>query len=242
MQYCQLVLLVSFFACPLPTKSEIKPVLLNKFELAHAGFSSLFRTFTLNSTSWSLVVSCFNAFPGTTDYVYSVPNVESQLTTKITPSLITNKITWPNGVVAADALVEYSMIVPSGFLVPGKTNGNLYYISKTGPIALVPNDRTNWFYHDADFKDMDGDGYIDIVTGRANVPVIGAPTTELIWLKNPGNVTITGTWELNYLLREGGPDIQVQFVKVDSLNVYSIDSSKYFKFIPFNFIVLGSVC
>jgi hypothetical protein len=218
-QFGKLILLVTIFVCPLLTKSEVKPVLINKFELPYAGFSSIVRSWTLNTTTWNLVISCFNPIPTTTDHVYIFLNVQWQLTTQIKPELVTDQITWPNGIVPADELVEYSIIVPSGFLVPGKSNGNLYYISKPGPIALVPNDKTNWFYHDADFKDMDGDGHVDIVAGRANVPIIGAPTTQLIWLKNPGNDTITGPWKLNYLLSDGGPDIQVQFARVDSLQV-----------------------
>ena len=224
MQLLHLVLFVSAFICPLRILGEIKPVLLNKFELPHAGFSTLLRTWTLNSTSWALVISCFNAIPTTKDYVYTVPNIEWQLTTQITPILVTDKITWPNGVVSASDLVSFSMIVPSGFLVPGKTNGNLYFIPSAGalasePLALVPSDGTNWFYHDADFKDMDADGYVDIVTGRANVPIIGEATTQLIWLKNPGNTTINAPWKLNYLITKGGPDIQVEFATVDSLQV-----------------------
>ncbi len=219
MHFYQLILLVNTFVGPLLTKSEITPVLINKFELDHPGFTTLLRSWTLNFTSWDLAISCFNAIPDTTDHVYIVKNIEWQLTTTITPTLVTNQITWPNRVVAADQLVEYTMIVPSGFLVPGKTNGNLYYINKTEPTALVPNDKTNWFYHDADFKDMDGDGHIDIVAGRANIPIPGNPRTQLIWLKNPGNTTIHGPWKLNYLLGNDGPDIQVQFAYVDSLEV-----------------------
>jgi hypothetical protein len=228
MQVCWLILLVSGFGCPLLTKSEIKPVLINKFELTYPGFSTILRTFTLNFTSWTLAISCFDPIPFTTDYVYTIPNIEQQLTTNITPTVLTNQITWPNGIVAADRLVEYSIIVPSGFLVPGKTNGNLYYISKEGPIALVPEDGTKWFYHDAAFKDMDNDGHIDIVAGRADVPLIGKSRTQLIWLKNPGQSTITGPWILNYLVLEGGPDIQVEFVQVDSLQVSLINFSKNF--------------
>ncbi|CAF1170957.1 unnamed protein product [Rotaria sp. Silwood1] len=224
MQFYPFILVVSIFAYPLLTKGEITAVLINKFELPHAGFSTLLRTWTLNFTSWGLVISCFNPLPETTDYVYNVPNIGQQLTTQITPTLITDQIIWPNGIVAADQLVEYSMIVPSGFLVPGKSNGNLYFISDTDIIPLVPNDGTNWFYHDAEFKDMDGDGRIDIVTARAHIPLIGKPITQLVWLKNPGNQTITGPWKLNYLLSKGGPDIQVQFARIDSLQVLFANS------------------
>lgn len=219
MQVRWLILLITVVTCSSVAKSDITPVLLNKFNVPHAGFSTLLRTWTLNSTSWALVISSFNPVPFTTDDVYTIPNVEWQLTTNITPQVLTNQVTWPNGIVSAGQLVPYSIIIPSGFLVPGKTNGNLYFLDKGEPIALVPDESTKWFYHDADFKDMDRDGFLDIVSGRANVPVIGNPQTQLIWLKNPGNATIKGPWKLNILYPQGGPDVQVQFATVDSTQV-----------------------
>lgn len=243
MQLLQLLVVVSTLTYPLLTNSEITPSLINKFELGHPGFLTLLRSWVLNSTAWTLAISCFNPLPETVDYVYNVPDIGRQITTQIVPMLVTDKIVWPNGVVAADPLVEYSMIVPSGFLVPGKNNGNLYFISDTNAIPLVPNDGKNWFYHDADFKDMDGDGFIDIVAARANVPIFGNPRTQLIWLKNPGNTTIVGPWKLNYLLTDGGPDIQTQFAIADSLQVRHIDSKqKNSNPFVFNTIILGSVC
>ncbi|CAF4647853.1 unnamed protein product [Rotaria sp. Silwood2] len=154
------------------------------------------------------------------DIKFNIVALRQQLTTKITLILITNQIIWPNGIVAADQLVEYSMIVPSGFLIPGKNKENLYVISDTNAIPLVPDDKSKWFYHDAEFKDMDGDGFIDIVSEHVNIPFVGKSTTQLVWLKNPGNQTITGPWKLYYLLSNGGPDIQVQFARDDSLQIY----------------------
>ena len=214
------VLLVVFLSFFNRIDGGINPVLINKFELPHAGFSTLLRTWTLNSTSWALVISCFNPIPTTTDSVTIVRNIQYQLTTPITPELITDTIIWPNGIVPADQLIPYSFLVPSGFLVPGKTNGNLYFISSSnGPISLVPQEKETWFYHGAAFKDMDGDGHIDIVTGRANVPIVGKSTSQLIWLKNPGKSTITGPWESHMILAAGAPDIQLQFAYIDSLQV-----------------------
>ena len=238
---CWLIILVSAFTCPLLTKSEIKPVLINKFDLPHAASTTLRRTWVLNSTSWSLVIACFNPIPGSTDYVYSIENIEWQLTTNITPVALTNQITWPNDVIPADPIVPYSMIVPSGYYIPGKTNGNLYYLNKNQSIPLVPNEKTNWFYHDVAFKDIDMDGHIDIVAGRVNVPLVfGTPQTQLIWLKNPGTVNITGPWKLNFLMHQGGPDINVQFAQVDGKQVEFIDRTSilYIKSIS----VLGFVC
>ena len=218
--FVQVVLLLGVVFCPSVTNAAITPMLLNKFELGHAGFSTLLRTWNLNSTSWALVISCFNPIPGTTDTVVAVPNIQYQLTTPITPQVLTNKIVWPNGIIPADQLVPYSFLVPSGFLVPGKTNGNLHFISANAdPVSLVRQEKTNWFYHGAEFKDMDGDGLIDIVTGRVNVPLIGRSTSELIWLKNPGGTTITGPWNSSVLIPESAPDIQLQFASIDSLQV-----------------------
>ena len=215
----RLFLLLSFFVCFTPSVTEIIPVLLNQFALPHAGFSTLLPSLNHNETSWTLIISCFNAIPTTKDHVYSVANIQEQLTTSITPQVITDKILWPNGIAPADVLFPYSFIVPSGFLVPGKTNGNLYFISPSGPIPLVPAEKTHWFYHGAAFKDIDGDGLIDIVSGRANVPLKGNPMTQLIWLQNPGKASITGPWKAFYLMKEAGPDVQVQFAEIDSVQV-----------------------
>ena len=219
-----LALFITIFLCPWNVRSDIKPVLINQFNIPHPGFSTLLRTFTLNSTSWELLISCFNAIPLTGDYVYRVSDIQWRITTNITPDVLTDTIVWPNGIVSSDALAPYSIIIPSGFLVPGKSSGNLYFMAQNGqPTPLVPNERTNWFYHDADFRDMDLDGHIDVVTGRANVPLISNPQTQLVWLRNPGNSTIKGPWELHILTEDGGPDVQVQFAQVDSTEVRSND-------------------
>ena len=220
MHLCWVIFFITICACPWNIKCEIKPVLINQFSIPHPGFSILLRTWTLNSTSWELLVSCFNPIPFTADYVYRVSDIQWRITTNITPEVVTDTITWPNGIVSTHDLSPYSIIIPSGFLVPGKTDGNLYFMADKGqPTALVPNERTNWFYHDAALKDVDQDGHFDVVTGRANVPLVGNPQTQLIWLKNPGNLTIKGPWELHILLDQGGPDVQVQFAQVDSTEV-----------------------
>ena len=38
------------------------------------------------------------------------------------------------------------------------------------PTPLISDEKTNWFYHDADLKDVDQDGHFDVVIDRANVP------------------------------------------------------------------------
>ncbi|CAF0990257.1 unnamed protein product, partial [Didymodactylos carnosus] len=127
------------------------------------------------------------------------------LTTSIVPTVIVDNIVWPNGIISADERIfgfPYSIIVPDKFLVSSKTKGNLYLIPPpfTGqqPIPLVPSEQKLWFYHDAVFNDMDLDGYVDIVTARANVPLVSQPVGELIWLTNPGNSS-KEIWIINHI-------------------------------------------
>ncbi|CAF0836564.1 unnamed protein product, partial [Didymodactylos carnosus] len=198
--------------------STIIPKVINTFEVRNPGFTSLFRTWNLNTTSWSFYISSFNAIPFTTDMVSYVPNIQYDLTISIVPTVITENIIWPNGIISADDRIfgkPYSIIVASGFLVPGKTNGNLYFIPPpftTKPIPLVPIEAKSWFYHDATFRDMDLDGYVDIVTARAHVPIVGSAVGELIWLKNPGQNFSQNDWSINYIA--DGPDIHVKFTQL----------------------------
>ena len=199
------IIFVTFFTCFQQIKSVIRPVLINQFNIPHVTAVTLVRSWVLNSTSMTLMITTNDVVPTSTDYIYTVPSIQWYITTNITAQLVTNQIYWPNTVVPADPIVPYSIIVPSGYFVPSKTNGNIYFIgSDNKPIALAPTEKTNWFYHDVAFKDVDMDGYTDIVTGRANVPLVHDPQTELVWLKNPGQMNITGPWNVSILMPEGG--------------------------------------
>ena len=57
----------------------------------------------------------------------------------------------------------------SGFLVPGKTAGQLeVYNEETfgGPWNLASRDQTGWSYHTLLWHDMDNDGLEDVFTAR----------------------------------------------------------------------------
>ena len=41
--------------------------------------------------------------------------------------------------------------------------------------------------------------------------MVGEPQNRLVWLKNAGNLTIKGPWELHILRDQGEPDVEVQF-------------------------------
>ena len=61
------------------------------------------------------------------------------------------------------------IVQTSGFLVPGKTAGQLeVYNEETfeGPWNLASRDQTGWSYHTLLWHDMDNDGLEDVFTAR----------------------------------------------------------------------------
>lgn len=66
--------------------------------------------------------------------------------------------------------------IPDGFLVPFKDDGYIYLVdisgsTPQGPYKLTDHTEGKWFYHRVVWKDMDGDGDLDILTCRAREPV-----------------------------------------------------------------------
>lgn len=68
------------------------------------------------------------------------------------------------------------VVIPDGFLVPFKDDGYIYIVdisgsTPRGPYKLTDHTEGKWFYHRVLWKDMDGDGNLDILTCRAREPV-----------------------------------------------------------------------
>jgi hypothetical protein len=152
----------------------------------------------------------------------------------------------PTGVVPFEALV-----VPGGFLStpkPGRiTLVNLddpkrgeYVVVEAGTGTpdctggVVRND--HWFYHQALFLDIDGDGLRDLVTARANLmpfryqcPYVG----ELVWYRNPGATLKPDVpWEERVLVglpREtGGPEVNMALADLDGDGIEEIIATHFF--------------
>ena len=109
--------------------------------------------------------------------------------------LLSSAFKWPNIIsIAPEEIGEY-LVVPEGFLVPLKQTGALYLLKinctgTTTPLNSEPIEITTpkryYFYHMVVWRDMNGDGLLDIVTARVNDPILfGKPSGQLLWLEQP---------------------------------------------------------
>ena len=161
-----------------------------------------------------LIVSEFGALSsGKVSIVPSVQqasdegNVSSLTATKLdTPSF-----EWPNDVkvIPGDVFGERAIVVPDGFLVPGKSNGNIYAIrmdendvtvaTETVKLSSFPN---GYFAHMGFWVDLNGDGRKDFLTARSNAK---AGHGQLLWLEHPEGGLDVAPWEEHIITQ--GPDV-----------------------------------
>ena len=107
--------------------------------------------------------------------------------------LDTPNFEWPNNimVIPEDVFSERAILVPDGFLVPGKTNGGIYVVRMDSEdlttvvetVEITESSSSNdYFYHMGFWVDLNGDGRKDLITARSNAV---AGEGELLWLEHP---------------------------------------------------------
>lgn len=152
----------------------------------------------------------------------------------------------PEGVVPFEAVV-----IPGGFLSadrPGRLTivdvsaaaRTEYVVAEAGTAqpdcsgGVVRNEQ--WYYHQALFHDMDGDGDKDLVTARASFkPFLHRcpPTGELVWFRNPGKALDPATpWEAVVLVglpaERDGPEVNLDLADLDADGVPEIIATHFF--------------
>jgi hypothetical protein len=197
------------------------------------------------------------------DLVAWIPDLDSVDLAKFDPATQLEVLTdragppykevWPNesDVVPEGVLPFNAVVVPGGFLATPKagrfTIVNVddparpeYVVAAAGTATpdcsdgVVRNER--WFYHQALFHDMDGDGLKDIVTARANLmpfmykcPFVG----ELIYFRNPGkDLKPDVPWEVRVLAglpdEKNGPEVNLDLADLDGDGVPEIIATHFF--------------
>jgi hypothetical protein len=178
-------------------------------------------------------------------------NIDVDVLTDLVPG--PPKTVWPNEVkVLPEGMLPFkALLVPQGFHVshvPGRLailnlddpSHKEYIVSQstetgsyTGPFD-TKNDPA--FYSDAVFWDMDGDGFLDIVTVRSGFRV-GAtfhpPSGELVWFRNPGKELKASTeWNETVLFggppNFAGPDISIDMYDFEGDGIPEFVTSHFF--------------
>ncbi|KAH8666838.1 hypothetical protein BX600DRAFT_549836 [Xylariales sp. PMI_506] len=192
--------------------ASIPTKFLGQLKISDAGFAEVIPQAGTNT----LFVSAFSLFG---NYVYRINNIatvgEVGLN-KLTATEIPGNIVWPNDITQAPASIfgKEGIVIAGGFLVPFETNGGIWYSANTGTTSgeltkIVS--ATGWWYHRVFFVDIDGDGTEEMVSCRADAPIIGKDETMLVVfkLKNPSDPT--GEW----VETEIGPGCDALFTIAD---------------------------
>jgi hypothetical protein len=74
------------------------------------------------------------------------------------------------GIISVDVFGFEAIVQPDGFIPPGKNQGAITFIDMrnyNNPVEHIKIPRQQFFYHGAQWHDMDNDGDIDMITNRA---------------------------------------------------------------------------
>ncbi|KAI9162799.1 hypothetical protein HJFPF1_04391 [Paramyrothecium foliicola] len=190
---------LALLADPPPTNATIRVRSLGSLSITKPGFLSLLKP---NGGSDTLFISSFALFG--TDQINRVNNIASSVSgglSSVTPARVPGSVTWPNDVTLAPRALfgTEGFIVGGGFLVPGKGNGGLWFSPSqtggtSGALVKLSGTKSGWFYHKAEFVDVDRSGSLSIVSCRANVPLFGSRATMLVILRPQNRAQPLGPW------------------------------------------------
>nr|KAJ3420269.1 hypothetical protein HK105_005878 [Polyrhizophydium stewartii] len=172
------------------------PTSVGQFSVDKPAFAKLSRT----STGTNLYLSSFQALASDAIFVAdAAAAVKSPSTTS--PQKLAGTVTWPNEIRDAPASLfgTEGIVAAGGFIVPGKTKGGLFFAPRFangthGALTQIFKPSSDWFYHRVAFYDVNKDGKLDILTCRANKPLLGSASGDLVWLQPTDRTRPTGSW------------------------------------------------
>lgn len=208
---------------------------VGKIPLNSAAFANLYENPNAQSPSekYDLLLSTFSGNPFTSGTVNLYRGIGQQIKNigSVLKEVLANRMSWPNEVAGVPESVfgKRMVAIPDGFLVPFKDDGYIYLVdisgsTPQGPYKLTDHTEGKWFYHRVVWKDMDGDGDLDILTCRAREPVFSifsTKDTELLWLENPDTHQYRSPWKQHVITH--GPDVYFRNLKVNTTDgVYDV--------------------
>lgn len=152
--------------------------------------------------------------------LHVVPNIKeaigSQDLSKLEPvELATPSFKWPNfaKTVPQDVFDQRVIVVPDGFIPPGKGNGGIYLtvidgsdVTKTVKTVTMTHNRKGYFYHMGFWMDLNGDGRKDFLTAKCNTK---AGEGKLVWYEHPADgLDSQDHWNEHVIAT--GPDVGIE--------------------------------
>lgn len=193
--------------------ADVTSTSMGHFSLKNAAFPSVAQ---FNGSERFLLCSSFGAL--SSGAIYVVPGLEAAVQNNTVSKLVAKELKtpsfeWPNNVatIPEDVFGYRAIVVPDGFLVPGKSNGGVYIVTMdatditlaTGTFKISPKE-DGYFYHMGEWIDMNGDGRKDFVTAKSNAKAGGG---KLVWFEHPAAGLTSATWTEHVVT--SGPDVGI---------------------------------
>ncbi|MBM3274917.1 MAG: VCBS repeat-containing protein [Candidatus Sericytochromatia bacterium] len=181
----------------------------------------------------ALIISSFGVF-GKVDGVRAIRDVGNALSSGgASPEVLAQDIVWPNEALVVPEAIGGGpvLVVAGGFLVPGKT-GAITLVSlpggrkPAGTRHVVAQGPQGWFYHRTVVRDLDGDGRMDILTARAQKPMMGAAQGQLVWYEQPDADPLGRPWTEHVMAT--GPDVHFHPADLDGDGREEILAAQFF--------------
>lgn len=208
--------LMTILSCTTIASATISFKVLPTITVSNPSFLSVWPR-TENGTD-TLFITQFTGNPFQSGSISFVDNITAALANGDQTYQVTqlcDNLKWPNEISqvpvnAISTLKQPAILIPDGFLVPGKDNGAVYLVTTdqapATPIRLDTG-RNSYFYHRAIWRDMNGDGLLDILTARATKPFFGSGSGELLWLEQPSSGDPLTQVPWNEHVITAGPDV-----------------------------------
>ena len=223
--------------CLVAVTAQPVPHRVAEFPLQHAAVASIAASFP-GSEGPALLLTTFG--PIGKDSVLAIPNIRDLMHSGVDPHPVTLDAAakWPNMARFLPSVQGLSNFTPSvleagGFFVsPAKSTGEVALLGlATLPGApqktKVSTDKAGWFYHEADLLDVNGDGRLDVVAARAQKPLLGHASSELVAFIQPSGNSLP--WQEEILTSgQRGPGVGFTLVDLDGDMRTEVVASQFF--------------
>jgi len=174
-----------------------------------------------------IILTTFNV--GNVDGVWTVKDAGKLINSSTSTATVTQvdkSIHWPNmaDIAPAGAFEGTSVILEAGgfFVSPSKSTGQVILtdVTEATPTNFkISTDKKSYFYHQALWHDINGDGKLDVLAARAFFPTIPTPWNkakgDLIWMEHPASGDpLTTPWVEHDLVVGNGPDVAFIFEEI----------------------------